>query len=166
MPATPVTRICASIEPPMPARNERCHKCGDALEMIGGLPFCSRCNDREGQFYNPLSTSINDFADHNDRVLITCHGATLYDPDTGDIIAGVRFVDESDPAQGHEIVNRPVYGPRHVKRRWVKKDDIHLIRRCESCQDYTIRMRRKEGPDLYIPSRRGPLSPRHQRFSE
>ncbi len=134
--------------------------------MIGGLPFCSRCNDREGKFYNPLSSSINEFADNNDRVLITCYGATLYDPDTNEVIAGVRFVDESDPSKGYEIVNRPVYGPRHVKRRWVKKDDRHLIRRCESCQDHTIRMRRREGPDLYIPSRKGPLTAQPRRPAE
>jgi hypothetical protein len=150
----------------MPAGNELCHHCGEPLEIIGGLPLCPRCNDREGQFYNPLSSSINDFADHKDSVLITCHGATLYDPETNEIVAGVRFVDEDDPSQGHEIVNRPVYGPRHVKRRWVKKDDAHLIRRCESCQDHTIRMKRKEGPDLYIPSRKGPPPAFHHRLSE
>ncbi len=166
MRSTPATPICASIESLMPARNERCHHCGKTLEMIGGLPFCSRCNDREGKFYNPLSSSINDFADHTDRVLITCHGATLYDPATNDIIAGVRFVDEDDPSRGYEIVNRPVYGPSHVRHRWVKKGDVHLIRRCESCQDHTIRMKRKEGPDLYIPSRKGPLMGHQHRLSE
>jgi len=149
----------------MPDRKERCHQCGNPLEAIGGLPFCTRCNDREGEFYNPLSSSINDFADNNDRVLITCHGATLYDPVTNDVIAGVRFVDENDPSRGHEIVGRPVYGPKHVRRRWVKKDDVHLIRRCESCQDYTIRMKRKEGPDLYIPSRKGPPAANRRGFS-
>lgn len=136
------------------------------METIGGMPFCPQCNDREGKFYNPLSSSINDFADNNDSVLIICHGATLYDPETDEVIAGVRFADENDPSKGHEIVNQPVYGPRHVRRRWVKKDDVHLIRRCQSCQDHTIRMRRKEGPDLYIPSRRGPLTPNQHRLSE
>jgi hypothetical protein len=150
----------------MSDQNEFCQRCGAVLETIGGLPFCPRCNDREGRYYNLLSSSINDFADNHDQVLITCHGATLYDPITNEVIAGVRFVDENDPSQGYEIVNRPVYGPRHVKRRWVKKDDAHLIRRCESCQDYTVRMKRKEGPDLYIPGRKGPIVGHPHKFSE
>ena len=166
MPATPATPICASIEPLMSERSELCQKCGSALETIGVLSFCPRCNDREGRHYNSLSSSINDFADGRDRVLITCQGATLYDPVTNEVIAGVRFVDDDDPSRGYEIVGGPVYGPRHVKRRWVKKEDVHLIRRCESCQDYTIRMKRKEGPDLYIPSRKGPITGHQTRPSE
>lgn len=166
MPTTPATPICASLEPFMPDQNDSCQHCGSPLEIIGGLPLCPRCSDREGRYYNPLSSSINDFADHSDQVLITCHGATLYDPITNDVIAGVRFIDDSDPSQGYEIIDHSVYGPRHVKRRWVKRDDVHLIRRCESCQDYTIRMKRKEGPDLYIPSRKGPIQVHQRRSSQ
>jgi hypothetical protein len=97
----------------------------------------------------------------DDKVLIECPGATLYRDGGNEVAAGVKFCDEDDPVQGYEIVDRPVFGPHHVKYRWVKKQDLHLIRRCHSCQDYTVRMRRKEGPDLYIPSRKNPISYHH-----
>lgn len=133
-----------------------CPHCGDLLQEMGGLPICERCNDQRGENYNYLSQSIADFSENSDKVLIECPGATLYHPGTNEVAAGVSFHDSEDPSRGYEIIDRPVYGPKHVKRRWVKKEDLHLIRRCQSCQDHTIRMRRKEGPDLYIPSRRGP----------
>ncbi|MFH1700796.1 MAG: hypothetical protein ABIE07_09445 [Candidatus Zixiibacteriota bacterium] len=132
-----------------------CDHCGNPLENIGGLSVCPRCNDSRGEFYNPLTSAINDFAHNTDMVLIACPGATLYDENSNEVAAGVKYIDNNDPAQGYEIIKGPVYGPRHVKKRWVKKKDARLIRRCQSCQDYTIRMRRKEGPDLYIPSRNG-----------
>ena len=95
-------------------------------------------------------------------VLIECPGATLYHSGTDKVSAGVRFFDPDKPSSGYEIVDKPVFGPKHVSRRWVKKQDIHLIRRCQSCQDHTIRMRRKEGPNLYIPSRRHPRTNHRQ----
>ena len=131
-------------------------RCGQPLEIIGGLMLCRRCNDTQGEYYSHLTRSIDDFARQADKVLIECPGATLYFPDSNDIAAGVRFLDDHDPSRGHDIVKEPVYGPAHVRRRWVRRQDAHLIRRCQSCQDYTVRMRRKEGPDLYIPSRRRP----------
>jgi hypothetical protein len=133
-----------------------CRHCGGPLQDMGGLPFCPECNDRQGEHYNALSQSICDFSNQSDKILIECPGATLYHPGSDSVAAGVRFLDNDDPSQGFEIIGKPVYGPKHVRRRWVKKENAHLIRRCESCQDYTIRMRRREGPDLYIPSRRGP----------
>jgi hypothetical protein len=141
-----------------------CQYCGEELQDVGGLPICPQCNDRRGEHYNFLFQSISDFSEKSDKVLIECPGATLYHPGTNDIAGGVRFNNPDDPLQGYEIVGQPVYGPKHVRRRWVKKENSHLIRRCESCQDHTIRMRRKEGPDLYIPSRRGP-QPRNRRSS-
>ncbi len=133
-----------------------CSHCGDDLQIISGLPICPRCNDTRGEFLNFFSRTAADFGADSDKVLIECHGATLYKPGTNDIEAGVKFRDANDPSQGFDLIGAPVYGPKHVAKRWVKKDDLHLIRRCQSCQDLTIRMRRKEGPDLYIPSRRHP----------
>jgi hypothetical protein len=141
---------------------DTCPICGGGLEETGGLSICPRCNDAKGDYYNCLSRPISDFADQSDKVLIECPGATLYYPGTDEVAAGARFFDNDDPSKGYEIVGRPVYGPKHVRHRWVKKEDAHLIRRCQSCQDYTIRMRRKEGPDLYIPSVRNPQLPRHR----
>src|SRR4030042_2149665 len=54
------------------------------------------------------------------RVLIECPGATLYDPGTDDISAGVHFFAPHDPSKGFEIVGHPVFGPQHVRYRWVK----------------------------------------------
>ncbi len=140
-----------------------CEHCGRNLENIGGLWICTSCNDSRGEFYGILADSINAFADTSDRILITCPGATLYKPGSNEVVAGVRFNDSDDPSAGYEIIGRPVYGPKHVEKRWIKKEDAHLIRRCQSCQDHTVRMRRKEGPDLYIPSRKGPRRPQRNR---
>ncbi len=124
------------------------------MTTVGGLPFCPNCNDNHGDYYNSLDTSIQAFAEDSDMVMIECPGATIYEEGSNQVSTGVQFYDNNDPSKGFEIITRPVYGPKHVKRRWVKKEDAHLIRRCQSCQDHTIRMRRKEGPDLYIPSRK------------
>jgi hypothetical protein len=133
-----------------------CRHCGDDLQRMAGLPICPRCNDTQGEFLNFFSRTAADFGADSDKVMIECHGANLYKPGTDEVVGGVKFNDAANPAQGFEIVGHSVYGPAHVARRWVKKGDLHLIRRCQSCQDHTIRMRRKEGPDLYIPSRRHP----------
>lgn len=139
----------------MSSEKQFCDHCGNPLEFIGGLPICPSCNDDRGEYYNPLTSAINDFAKNSDLVLIECPGATLYKEGSNEVEAGAKYIDNNDPTKGYEIINRQVHGPRHVKKRWVKKKDTHLIRRCQSCQDYTIRMRRKEGPDLFIPSRNG-----------
>jgi hypothetical protein len=141
----------------MQSDQQHCSQCGSRLEIIGGLEICPRCNDSQGQFYSHLVREMSDFGASSDQVLIECHGATLYRPGTDEVIAGVKFFDATDPDNPFEIVDHQVFGPHHVKKRWVKKQDAHLIRRCHSCQDHTVRMRRKEGPDLYIPSRHGPL---------
>ncbi|MCK5127272.1 MAG: hypothetical protein KAR42_13540 [candidate division Zixibacteria bacterium] len=133
---------------------ETCEICSADLTYIGGLPFCPNCNDNHGDFYNSLSSTIASFAEDSNMVMIECPGATIYHEGSNDVKAGVKFYNNNDPSKGYEIVTHPVYGPKHVKRRWVKKEDAHLIRRCQSCQDHTIRNRRKEGPDLYIPSRK------------
>jgi len=149
----------------MPKETDVCLRCGGDLLTIGGLPFCARCNDREGDHYNCLSWTIkmNAFSTQSNRILITCPGATVYHPGANTVAAGVRLLDPDDPSQGYEIAERPIYGPAHVLHRWVKKKDAHLIRRCRSCQDYTIRMRRKEGSDLFIPPLTGPRSGNRRR---
>jgi hypothetical protein len=91
-----------------------------------------------------------------DKLFIECPGATIYEPGTRNIIAGVKFVDESDPSKGYEIVVSPVYAPEHKKRRLVKKEHLGSIRRCKACQDLTVRMMRPEGPDFYIPNPKHP----------
>lgn len=92
----------------------------------------------------------------NDKVFIECPGATIYEPGTRNIIAGVRFFDEKDSSKGYEIVANPVYAPDHRGRRLVRKKDVNCLRRCQACQDLTVRMVRREGPDFYIPNPKHP----------
>jgi hypothetical protein len=92
----------------------------------------------------------------NDKVFIECPGATIYEPGTRHIIAGVRFFDESNPSKGYEIVANPVYAPEHRGRRLVRRADAGCLRRCQACQDLTVRMMRREGPDFYIPNSKHP----------
>jgi hypothetical protein len=92
----------------------------------------------------------------DDKIFIECPGATVYEPGTRNVIAGVRFRDEHDPTAGHEIVSHPVYAPEHRRRRIIKKENRYSIRRCQACQDLTVRLMRREGPDFYIPNPRFP----------
>ncbi|MEW5994038.1 MAG: hypothetical protein AB1744_06545 [Candidatus Zixiibacteriota bacterium] len=68
----------------------------------------------------------------------------------------MKWLDPDDPSAGYEIVKHPVYAPNHTKRRRIKREVLGKIRRCQACQDYTVRMRRKEGPDFFIPSSKYP----------
>jgi len=103
---------------------------------------------------------INPFIDEEcldeDKMFIECPGATVYDPETREIIAGVNFIDESDPAAGYQIINHPVYAPEHRAKRLIKKEHRNCIRRCQACQDLTVRLVRREGPDFFIPNPRFP----------
>ncbi len=91
-----------------------------------------------------------------DKIFIECPGVTVYEPGTRNVIAGVRFLDEDDPKSGYEIVSHPVYAPEHRRKRLIKKENAHSIRRCQACQDLTVRLMRPEGPDFYIPNSRFP----------
>ncbi len=92
----------------------------------------------------------------SDKIFIECPGATIYEPGTRHIIAGVRFFDESNPSKGYEIVANPVYAPEHRGRRLVRRENTGCLRRCQACQDLTVRMMRREGPDFYIPNSKHP----------
>jgi len=92
----------------------------------------------------------------NDKMFIECPGVTVYDSQTREVIAGVEFLDEQDPDAGYRIIGQPVYAPEHRRRRLIKKAHRGLIRRCQACQDLTVRLIRREGPDFYIPSARHP----------
>jgi hypothetical protein len=49
-----------------------------------------------------------------------------------------------------------VYAPTHSRRRRIKAEAFGKIRRCAACQDLTVRLRRREGPDFFIPSSKHP----------
>lgn len=118
----------------------------------GSAWICSRCNSDELDFTDIF---IDDFEDEG-HMFIECPGATIYADGTEDIVAGVKFLNDDDPTRGHEIIDHPVFAPTHKKRRRIKHEAFGRIRRCQGCQDYTVRMRRREGPDFYIPSVRHP----------
>jgi len=103
---------------------------------------------------NPLTE--NDTCPPDGKIFIECPGVTVYEPGTRNIIAGVRFFDEHDPKSGYEIISHPVYAPEHRRKRLIKKENAHSIRRCQACQDLTIRLMRPEGVDFYIPNPRFP----------
>lgn len=129
-----------------------CINCGRELVRTHGTWLCLQCNSDELKQAQPF------FEDHDDDgyVFIDCPGATLYAPGADDIIQGVKFFDDDDPTKGYRIIGEPVYSPTHTARRRIKKEALGKIRRCQGCQDYTIRMRRKEGPDFFIPSHKHP----------
>ncbi len=121
--------------------------------QINGVWLCRNCNSPETE---QLQAIIGDTSDNDEWIFIECPGATLYDPETNAIIQGVKFNDDNDPFQGYKIIGEPVYAPTHTKRRRIKRDALGHIRRCQGCQDYTVRMRRREGPDFFIPSYKHP----------
>jgi len=134
------------------AERQTCINCGHGLLPRGGALFCPSCNS-EDLDQSRIFLSEN----HADEyVFIECPGATLYEPGTNDVAEGVEYYDRDDPDQGYRIVKNPVFAPEHKKRRRVKREARGKITRCQACQDYTVRMRRKEGPDFFIPSVKHP----------
>jgi hypothetical protein len=134
------------------AEDKTCINCGRELVKHGGTRVCLDCN-------SGVLTEAEIFVEPQDAdgfVIIECPGATLYTPGTDEIEAGVRFRDDNDPGKGHEIVNHPVYAPTHEHKRRIKVEAYGRVRRCRGCQDLTVRMRRPEGPDLYLPSSKHP----------
>ena len=106
----------------------------------------------EGQLKSPFK----DEQLEDDKVFIECPGVTVYEPGTRNVMAGARFVDEGDPSKGFEIVDKQIFAPGHKPRRIIKKDHSSSIRRCQACQDLTIRLMRREGMDFCIPNPRFP----------
>lgn len=108
-------------------------------------------------FQDDSSSDINETALlDDDKMFIECPGATVYDPVTRQIIAGVKFHDEQNPEAGHEIISHPVFAPEHRRKRIIRKEHRNSIRRCQACQDLTVRLMRREGPDFFIPNPRFP----------
>jgi hypothetical protein len=129
-----------------------CINCGRELIRHRGTWVCLDCNSE-------LLSAAEIFVEPQDTegyILIECPGATLYKPGTDEIEAGVRFLDDNNPGKGCEIIKHPVYAPTHERKRRIKTEAYGRIRRCRGCQDLTVRMRRPEGPDLYLPSAKHP----------
>jgi hypothetical protein len=131
---------------------KKCINCGQRLLQRGDLLLCPSCNSADLVDQPFLSFET---CEAEDFVYIECPGATLYEPGTTDVIQGVEF-DERNAAGSYRIVGHAIYAPTHTKRRRIKREALGKIRRCQGCQDLTVRMRRKEGPDFFIPSRKFP----------
>lgn len=131
---------------------DTCINCGTELLLHGTTKICPSCNSNEFQ-------SARIFLDqHEDAeyLFIECPGATLYEDGSNVVSEGVEWYNDDHPEQGYHIVSRQIFAPTHTKYRRIRRDAAGKIRRCQGCQDYTIRMRRKEGPDFYIPSAKHP----------
>lgn len=138
---------------------EKCINCGRRLVRRDNVLVCLQCNPEKFQYTEVFGDmfSGNSTADSDDDYLfIDCPGASLYQPGTNNVVAGAKFNDENNPSKGHEIIKEPVFAPTHTKRRRIKREAQGKIRRCQGCQDYTVRMRRPEGPDFFIPSHKHP----------
>lgn len=131
---------------------KHCVNCQSELVTIGSISLCPHCNAHD-------LAELQVFLDTDDDtayVVIECPGATLYAEDGITVAKGVRWKNDDDPSQGYEVVDQQIYAPTHRRFRRIKKDALGNIRRCQGCQDYTVRMRRREGPDFFIPSPRHP----------
>ena len=130
---------------------QKCINCNRPLIERKGVFVCLQCNPEQLDYEEIFEDKKED-----GFVFIDCPGATLYQPGTENVVAGAKFHDEDDPSKGFSIVKEPVFAPTHTKRRRIKKEALGKIRRCQGCQDYTVRMRRPEGPDFFIPSHKHP----------
>lgn len=131
---------------------KRCLNCNTDLVTVGSISLCPNCNSADLAELQVFLSADND----RDYVMIECPGATLYEPDGITVAKGVRWHNDSDPSQGYEIIDQQIYAPTHRRFRRIKREALGSIRRCQGCQDYTVRMRRREGPDFFIPSPRHP----------
>ena len=127
---------------------KKCINCDQPLIEHHNSWLCPLCNPDSFELGDIFKDEVND----EEYVFIECPGATLYEPGTNNVIAGVKFIDDDDPEKGYEIIREQVFAPTHTRRRRIRREAIGKIRRCQGCQDYTVRMRRKEGPDFFIPS--------------
>lgn len=131
----------------------KCINCGRKLIRRNDVWLCLQCNSGDLDY----TGLFKDDPGEVDHIFIECPGATLYEQGTNNVVAGVEFIDnDGNDGVGHRIVGRAIYAPNHNRRRRIKKEALGSIRRCEACQDYTVRMRRKEGADFFIPSSKHP----------
>ncbi len=131
---------------------QRCINCGQLLVRQNGVTVCPYCNTDAVSTPHPFIEP----GESDEHIFIECPGATIYEEGTNRVIAGVEFLDDNDPSKGYRIVDHPVYAPTHTRRRRIKREALGKIRRCQGCQDLTVRLRRPEGPDFFIPSVKHP----------
>ena len=106
-----------------------CINCGRPLTKYHGVAMCLHCNR------DAIDTSdiFVDTIESDEHAFIECPGATLYDPETGEVVKGIRWRDEDDATKGYDIIGEQIYAPNHKHRRRVRKDARGKIRRCRAC---------------------------------
>jgi hypothetical protein len=133
-------------------KQKTCINCNRPLIKQKGVWLCAKCNPRAIDTTNIFIDDI----ETDEYLFIECPGATIYDEETGEIIEGAKWKDDNNISKGYEIIGKAVYAPNHKHRRRIKREALGKIRRCIACQDYTVRMRRPEGRDFFIPSVKHP----------
>lgn len=148
--------VTEPIEPAPEEQSDFCVACGSPLLFLDETRLCARCNSEETiQLSTALSSIIYRPSDEESQ-LIECPGATVYDEETGMISEGADFIEHEDGSYETKIIKRPHFPTGHKRRRLVKRSAFGKIRRCQACQDYTVRIRRREGVDFCIPSSKFP----------
>jgi len=133
-----------------------CVNCGGELLFVDETRLCPKCNSEASiSMIHELSAVILEPAEM-DRGFIECPGATIFDSETGEPVEGAVFADQDDGVYTVRHAKWPVYPPGHKRRRMIPTEAYGKIRRCRACQDYTVRMRRKEGADFCAPSAKFP----------
>lgn len=133
-----------------------CLSCGGELLFVDETRLCPKCNSESSiSIIKELSAVIMAPAEL-DRGFIECPGATLFDEATGEPLEGAVFEDDINGGYAVKHLKWPVFPPGHKKRRLIPTEAYGKIRRCRACQDYTVRMCRKEGADFCAPSARFP----------
>lgn len=130
-----------------------CIHCGAILVEKGGVRLCKACNVQASEQAELPFAAVEE---HDDYLFIECPGVTIYDSETMEIIQGAKFRSEANPELGYDIIGAALFAPAHTSRRRIRREAYGRIRRCQACQDLTIRLRRPEGVDFCIPSVRFP----------
>ncbi len=125
----------------MDDKSQRCHICGKVMREYKGVYLCLPCNERYGDFYGFFNSASRDYHEEKEYVIIECPGVTIYDESNQRVVQGVKWNDDRDHAKGYEVIGKQIFAPNHTKTRRVPKDKANNISRCQSCQDFTVRMR-------------------------
>ena len=133
-----------------------CVSCGAKLIFESRARLCPKCNTPETKSYLVTLGKALSEIDQDDSIIIECPGASICDTETGMVNEGAEFIDKADGSYEVKIVSRPVYPPGHTRRKLISPDTFGRVRRCQACQDYTVRQMRREGPDFCAPSSKFP----------
>lgn len=136
--------------------SEVCINCGGPLLFVEETRLCGKCNTAETHEMVAALHSAIYRPEDSETQFVECPGASVLDEKTGQVVEGAVFVDHEDGSYEVKIIKRKVFPPSHRKRRMVKREAFGKIRRCQACQDYTVRLRRKEGVDFCVPSKNHP----------